>query len=980
MQITDYAYERNLIHMPRHSIRRFVLQPTIYKKSTLAVALALAYAPMAFAQADADKPIQKVVVTGSNIAHIDAETSTPVTILKREDIVRTGANTVTELLQTLTSATGSLTDIGGSNSFAGGASSASLRNLGKQSTLILLNSRRVAPYALADYNEVFTNLDSLPMDAIERVEVLRNGGSAVYGSDAVAGVINIITRGDYQGIQVKASQDQSLKNSEFKSRNASITGGFGNFAQDGYNVLANVELYQRGDVNWRQVVNDINPAYGDKFSAVAAGSGKLFGNRGAPSSYSYPGNILGFETGAGGAVTGCTTVVSGLCQYDRFARFQAVPEAKRANALVSGKLRINDKIDAFAEVLYSRTETDYMSAFPTYGATVADSIWGNPATGQRQTFTYLPLAANSPINPTGEQADFRYRFADAGSSSNVKSDQYRVLTGLKGSWNQYDWETAVGTMGSKTKMKQRGTFSASGFKQVIGDYSQYDADYNPIDPNFFNHDYKIGQQNSAQVLNTLFPEYGYDGKITQYFVDGKISGEVAQIGGRSVGMAIGGELRHEKFDISPSANLLNGDIVGNGSASANAKRSTGAAYAEINVPVTERLELNGAARVDKYEHFDAHVSPKLAFRYAANKEFMLRGTIESGFRAPNLTESAQSSKFAFDNGVVDPKRCPAARALQKDLLAQAAALPDSNPTKQTLLARADTVQGNECATGVFSNVRNNADLKPETSRSATLGFVVEPFKGYSASLDYWHIERKDEIGLKSTAELLAAEADQAPGVIERGTLVNDKTFSTAEQTKYGVTSGALLGTSGRFENVSKTKTSGIDLTGSARYATPIGRMTVDANATYLMDLRYYSSTLGSYGDNLAGRYGAPKIVANTTVSLENRGFTHSLRATFQKATSLQGDYYDDSYTVAGCADAGWSASECRMGSYVRWDYNVSYKGFKGWNLSAFVRNIFDRRPPVDLRAFSSDGGGVIPQSIEDVQGRSLRLTASYQFR
>jgi len=952
----------------------------MYKKSTLAVALALAYAPMAFAQqADADKPIQKVVVTGSNIAHIDAETSTPVTVMKREDIVRTGANTVTELLQTLTSSSSSLTDLGGSNSFAGGASSASLRNLGKQSTLILLNSRRVAPYALADYNEVFTNLDSLPMDAIERVEVLRNGGSAVYGSDAVAGVINIITRNDYRGIQIKATQNQSLKNSEFKSRNASITGGIGNFVEDGYNVLANVELYKRDDVTWRQVVDSINPAYGEQFSSVAPGSGQMFGNRGAPSTYAYPGNVIGV-----GALSGCTTVSSGLCQYDRFSRFQAVPEAERVNALVSGKLRINDKVDGFAEVLYSHTETDYLSSFPTYGGTTKASTWANPSTGAIQSFPYRALAANSPLNPTNAPADFRYRFADAGSTNEVKSSQYRVLTGLKGSWDKYDWETAVGVMGSDTDMNQRGAFSASGFKQVVGDYTLAGAkNANGTltasgDPNFFNHEYKPGQQNSAAVLNTLFPQYGYKGKITQYFADGKISGEVAQIGGRSVGLALGGELRHEKFNINPSANLLAGDIVGNGSSSANAKRSTGAAFAEIDAPVTERLDLQAAARVDKYEHFDAHVSPKLAFRYAANKEFMLRGTVESGFRAPNLTESAESSKFSFQT-VNDPKRCPQARALQSDLKAQAAALPSGDPAKQTLIARADAVVTNECSAGAFNNVRNNPDLKPETSRSMTLGAVMEPVKGYSLSIDYWRIERKDEIGLKDTRQLLAAEADQAPGVIQRGSFDNDKTFSADERTRYGVTAAPLVGTSGMFENVSKTKTSGLDLTGSARFNTPYGKVNIDANATYLIDLRYFSDTLNSYGDNLAGRYDAPKIVANTTFGLDTGKFSHSLRATYHKATELRGDYYDDFYTAEACADYGWSPSQCRIGSYVRWDYNISYKGFKGWTLSAFVRNIFDRRPPLDLRQFDEEGG-VIPQNLEDVQGRSLRITASYQFR
>jgi iron complex outermembrane receptor protein len=951
----------------------------VCKKSVLAIAVTLACSQMAAAQQEAaEQPIQKVFVTGSNIAKIDAETATPVTIMRREDIVRTGANSVTELLNTLTASTGSLTDIGGSNSFAGGASSASLRNLGKQSTLVLLNSRRVAPYALADYNEVFTNLDSLPLDAIERVEVLRNGGSAVYGSDAVAGVINIITRGDYRGVQLKASQDQSLKNSEFKTRNASITGGIGDFASDGYNVLANVELFKREAVMWRSVVDDINPIYGDKFTTVAPGSGRMFGNRGAPSSFSYPGNILGFG-GGGGPIAGCPTVAAGLCQYDRFSRFQAIPDAERVNVLVSGKMRINDKVDAFAEVLLARTKTTYQGAFPTYDSTAPDVVWGNPSTGERLSFTYLPLPATHPLNTLGEPAALRYRFADAGGETVVRSTEYRALTGLKGTWEKYDWETAVGVMGSKTKMRGRGALSASGFRQVIGDYTQFDENFTPTDPNFFNHDYQIGGQNSAATLNALFPEQGYDGKITQFFLDGKISGEVAKWGDRSIGMAVGGELRHEKFEINPTANLLNGDIVGNGSATANAKRMTGAAFAEVNVPITKTFEVTGAARVDKYEDFDAHVSPKLAFRWEASKGLLVRGTVESGFRAPNLTESAQSSKFGFDNGVVDPRRCPQALALAQDLRARAEALGANDPNAVLFNARADTVEGNECAAGVFSNIRNNPDLKPETSRSATLGLVFEPVKGYNIALDYWRIERKDEIGLKSTDDLLAAESDQPAGTIERGTLASDKTFTTAEQAQYGVTTGALLGTAGRFENVSKTKTSGVDLTGSARVKTPIGRVNVDANLTYLTDLRFFSTTRGGYGDNLAGRYGNPKVVANTTFALDSGNFSNALRASYESKTELRDDFFDESFTTEGCEARGWSASECRVGSYVRWDYTMAYRGFKGWTLTAFVRNIFNHRPPVDLRSFASGGGGVIPQSYEDVQGRSLRLTAEYRF-
>jgi len=960
------------------------------KTSVIAVALTLASSQVVLAQEDSTKPIEKVVITGSNIKRIDAETATPVQILRREDITRLGVNSVRDVIDTLTSSTSSLSDIGGSNSFASGASSASLRNLGKQSTLILLNSRRVAPYALADYNEVFTNLDALPLDAIDRVEVLRNGGSAIYGSDAVAGVINIITRNDFQGVQARGNWEQSVANEQFKTKTASITAGFGDFNKDGYNVLANIEVFKRDSVIWRDVIDDINPAYGQKFSAVAPKSGAMFGNRGAPSTYSYPGNFIGQ-----GPVPGCTTLnAAGLCVYDRFARFEAIPKAERVNALVSGKLNLGNGTESYTELLYSKTKTNYISAAGTYGSTNADTNWGDPSTGNGNTFGYRFLSPDSPLNTTGEPLELRYRYADAPVGNPNDTDQYRLLTGLRGSLNgKWDWDSAVGIMGSKTKSRSYGSISNSGFKAVIGDYTKTLAgdptceanfpgycEYTAADPNFFNHGYKLGQKNSDEVLRQLFPEQGYDGKITQYFVDGKISGEVGKIGDRAIGLAVGGEVRHEKFKITPTANLLAGDIVGYGAATADASRTTEAVFTEVNVPVTEKLELIGAARVDKFPGFKTHVSPKVAARWEVTPALLLRGTFEGGFRAPNLTESAQSSKFAFDNGVVDPKRCDQAQSLSADLRKQANALPSSDPNQALLLARADTVEGNECSKGVFSTVRNNPNLKPEITHSATVGFVLEPVKGTNLSLDYWRIERKDEIGLKSTDDLLAAEADQAPGVITRAPLSADKTFTAAERAQYGVTDGSLISTTGKFENVSRTKTSGFDFGGSSRINTRYGRLDLGLNATYLLDLKNFSSTLNDYGDNLAGRYGYSKTVANLTASLQTGDFINGLRLVYNSKTSLNTDYFDDTYTQAGCKAKKWSVDECQVKAFERLDYNISYSGIKNLTLSMYLRNVTNRRPPVDLRAFNSGGGQVIPQDTADVTGRMVRVTAEYKFR
>lgn len=943
------------------------------KRSVIAVALTLPVAPHVLAQ-EADKPIQKVIVTGSNIARIDSETTSPIQTIRQQDIKRLGVSSVKELMDTLTSSDRSaLSDDGGSNSFAGGASSVSLRALGKQSTLVLLNSRRVAPYPLADYNEVFTNLDSLPLDAVDRVEILRNGGSSIYGSDAVAGVINVITRSDYRGLTISGSFNRSVEQQSIRNGTVSVTGGFGDLDNDRFNVLANVEYFKRNDLFWREVVDDINPTYGEYFGTVAPGSGLMFGNRGTPSTFSFPGNLMGQ-----GPLPGCTTKnAGGLCVHDRFSRFQATPAAERVNSLVSARFKINESTEAFAELLYSHTTTDYNGAFATYGSANPDAVWGDPSTSQKRTFIYRGLPATHPLNTSGEELELRYRFLDDPSYRKSTSDQYRALTGVKGTLaNKWEWEAALGIMGGKTKDRSRGGFfSDSGFKEVIGDYNVLN------DPQFFNRAYKLGQINSAEVINKLFPVNGYDGKVTQTFIDLKASGQVSNISGRPVMVAVGGDVRHEKIRIMPTANLLVGDIVSNGASSADASRTNESLFAEISAPVLEKLELIGAARFDKFPGFDGRVSPKVAARWQAADNFLLRATLESGFRAPNLTESAPSTKFAFSNSVVDPKRCDQAQALAGDLRDQAAALPPTDPQVAVKLARADTVEGSECAAGVASIVRNNPDLKPETSRSGTVGFVIEPVKGTSFAMDYFRIERKNEINTKNTSELLAAESTLAPGIVNRAPVEQDKTFTAEEREKYGVKVGALQSTSGMFENVSKTRTSGVDLALASRFSLPFGRLDVNGNGTYLLDLRNYAATRngGSWGDNLAGRYGYSKFTANLLGALTTGAFTNSMRLVYFSPQKLQGDYFDDEYTKEGCAANDWGPGVCRVGSEVRWDYNLSYNGIKNLTLSLNVRNLFDQRPPLDLKAFNS-AGGVIPQNLDDVAGRRVRVTAEYRFQ
>ncbi|MBL0089227.1 MAG: TonB-dependent receptor [Ideonella sp.] len=910
---------------------------------------------------------QRVEITGSNIKRIDVETSSPVQVITREEIRRSGASSVKELLDLLPSASASLSDIGGSNSFASGASSASLRNLGKQATLVLLNSRRVSPYALADYNEVFTNLDALPLDAVDRVEVLKNGASAIYGSDAVAGVINIITRKDYRGLQLSASHQQSLKSKKFGQTIASITGGVGDLTSDRYNVLANVELFQRDNVIWREVLEYMNPVTKARIPQTLTAQ---------YSTFSWPGNVIGV-----GPIAGCPAdmVISNLCRYDRYTRFEAMPSADRVNLLVSGRVLLGGTLEGFSELVYARTKTTYLSPFTTYGAASGATTWGNPSTGKGSVFYPRGLPVGHPLNPTKtDDIELRYRFIDTPSEGAPTSDNYRMVAGLRGTTGKFDWESAVSFMGAKTTDLQTGRFSDSAFKKLIGDYN-----LDPLPSDFFNKagGYRIGQTNSPEVISQLFPAYGQTGKTTQSAIDGKISGEIVRLPAGMMSLAAGFDLRHETFTIDPTDNLRNGDIVGFGLSATKGSRNFGALFGELSVPLAEKLELQLATRVDKFPNLSVNLSPKVGVRFEPTSGLLLRGTMEGGFRAPNLTETAPSTKFAFSNGVYDPLRCPAAQALSEALLTQANKLPANDPNKSLLEARADIVDQSECSAGVASIAGNNPKLKPEVSSSFSLGMVFEPVKGFSLSADYWNIKRKDEIGIKGTQELLAVEGTTLPdgSKIERESLNKDTTFTAAEQAQYGVKVGPLNSITRSFENVSKTKTSGIDVGINHTAHTSLGKLDVSVLGTYLLNYYAFSTVKNAYGDNLAGRYTYPRLTASIGAALTTGAFTNGVKLRHSSRTSLQGDYFDDGWNLEGCAARKISDTECSVAPSSIVDYYIAYRGVKNLTVSAFVTNLFDRLPPADLRDLAENGSNIIPQSYGDAQRRTLKLALEYKF-
>ncbi|MFT5960629.1 MAG: iron complex outermembrane receptor protein, partial [Burkholderiaceae bacterium] len=228
---------------------------------------------------------QRVEVTGSNIRRAQAETASAVQILSRTDIEKSGKASVAELLQSLAvDNQGSVPTTFG-NGFAAGASGISLRGLGTASTLVLVNGRRVAPYGLADDGQkVFADLNLIPLEAVERVEILKDGASAIYGSDAIAGVVNVILRKDYKGTTAKISYGQTASYGDGKDVRATITHGFGDIDTDKYNVLLNFEYGNKGDAYYRdrsdrrQVGKSDLRGYGFSAQENLSGAGAIIDN------------------------------------------------------------------------------------------------------------------------------------------------------------------------------------------------------------------------------------------------------------------------------------------------------------------------------------------------------------------------------------------------------------------------------------------------------------------------------------------------------------------------------------------------------------------------------------------------------------------------------------------------------------------------------------------------------------------------------
>jgi iron complex outermembrane receptor protein len=923
----------------------------LFTGSVAAAGLTMLAQP-AFAQdANAEGAIQRIEVTGSSIKRASSETASPVQVITSDDLMKSGKLTVADYLQTLTSDGAGSLPTGFGNGFAAGSTAISLRGLGATSTLVLLNGRRMAQFARADDGQKsFTDLSTIPMQIVERIEILKDGASSTYGADAIAGVVNIILRKDVQGLTFKADTGISGYGDQ-QQHKASLTYGKGSLDTDKYNVVFNAEYTSsesllNKDRSDRAYIGhgDLRP-YGYPIGTQFA-SGYIAGNNNAAASPA--GSIRNPTTLAYTSLPGCSALSTaspqdpnGGCLWyqDQFRSMQ--PSIDGINLYGRGTWQINADTQAYTEFGYSKRNTEFTLTPASITPTVAFPATASNPSGVINygsgANTAIVLAPSHPQNPYGVPVRVRYAAFDVGPSKRSADNEfYRFVAGLKGTMYGWDYDTGYVHSESKLHLDYSNMLNMKVVAAALGDPTS----------KFF--PYFLGSQaykNPASLYAAMVTNATSDSTTKLDMIDFKVSRELFALPGGNLGIAIGAEHRHESLD-NPSLSGTQDGSINASYVAAKGTNNISAIYMELLAPVLKTVELSGAVRYDKYSAFNS-TTPKVGAKWTPVKSFAVRGTYSEGFRAPGPAESNTSSQSTGTATVPDPVRCPDG----------VHPLPGATST--------------DCAASVAAVKLGNPNLSPEKSKGYTLGLVWDPFNDTNLALDGWKIRRTDEIN-----PLSYIEAAALPTAIRAD---NNLTINGVVVPN----TGTLLITKAPYHNSSFTEVKGVDLDVKQRVRLgDYGRLNLNLNWTHVASWVRQEAAVrfqyaGTHGNcDTSDCAGTPKDKINVSASWDKGDYNVTAQANYRS------DMHNTAYAGGPCASTLANGSPgpnatCTIASFTSIDLSGRWNVTKKLQLFASIQNLFDKLAPLDPLTYG--GMSYNPMDASGAIGRYFRVGASYKF-
>nr|WP_229419597.1 TonB-dependent receptor [Pseudoduganella dura] len=890
--------------------------------------------------------MQRVEITGSSIKRVAKEGALPVQTISFDTIQKAGITSAEQLLR-LVSANGTGADnmTSGNNVFgadadrtSGGASFASLRGLGPNATLVLLNGRRLGNNGGSGKA---VDLNSIPLAAISRVEILKDGASAIYGTDAIGGVVNFILKTDYRGLEASTTFNGTEAGGGMERR-YSLLGGLGDLDSDGWNVMASVTREvndqlassQRDFANGYQPGRGLSPdTTGTPYANILTGAGTALGTGfrmpGDSTTYlqasllSLQGNcdsVPGMSQYASELWTNVTPVTRTRfsCAYDYGGDYVMSFPVERTTGVSRGTFRIDDNHRIFVEVLGSRTETTAQLTPLQISTTLATGS-AYPVGGPyyQNLSSYIPsFDATKPIIYKWRATPFGNRTQD------VALDNYRALVAAEGTLaGKYDYKIGLSKSGSKAKV------------DLVDGYGYTDRIYAALGTGIINPWTGAGQSQTQQAADLIESTKFYGrlqhGRTTMTQLDGSISGEVFDLPAGAVSMAVGVDLRKETFGFAQDVDAARILLAPGNANLPQATRYVRAVYAEALVPVLKDLEVQLAVRRDNYSLIGATTNPKVAFRYQPKEWLLFRGSASKGFLAPSFAQLyAGRLSQELPNGVIDQEGC-AAHPGNPDFCA---------------IPRLDY------------NTGGNPNLRPETSKQGTLGIVVEPFRNFSASLDWWAINIKDRI-LNRTPQIVLQNWQYLQQYI-----VRDGATGTIDHVEAG------------WINAAGLKTRGVD----------VGLRYDGAYSGY----KYAAVLDGTYMDSFkfAEFEGQPykeQVSQFNTRDVYLR-WKHSASVTVSKGnwSALLLQRYASGYNdqVPNGGKSGFPAGfDPRVHHYMKYDVSATYTGFRNTTLTVGIQNLLDEDPPFTAHNVDEVVGAGWDPRVADPRGRALSFNLKYKF-
>lgn len=922
----------------------------IYKQNKLRTALlmgSMAVAAMALsgAASAAEGELETVVVTGSMLKHSDLTLASPLTVLSRDNIDAKGLTTVSDVLRSLTSDSSGTIPTAFGSGFAAGSSGVALRGLSVNSTLVLINGRRTSNYPLADDGErSFVDLNTIPMDAVERVEVLKDGASSQYGADAIGGVVNIIMKTEFKGIEGTAEFGTSQHGGGDRKRlTASV--GWGDLSTDHYNAYINLEYQddQRIPISARgfpyntddlsSLPNGVDNT-GTSFSVYGKVAPAYMANQANP----IGANVLVTPKAAGYQIlnpNGCgelgvlSTASSGqYCKQNSNLYGNVQPKERRYGIYAHTTVQFDANTQGYIDASYFVNNVWTQSA-PAGISSSTPHVASNIAlpayllNGQLNPYDPFAVAGCSGANnPTGTgpkcvDAMIKYNFGDIKRGSNYSDDVFRMSAGLTGSRWGWDYDIGLVAAHSQLTVNQYGYISYSGLMTAIEN-----GTYNFYDPS----------KNSAEVRNAVSPGYNKASTTDMDSFDIRVSRELFTLPGGPVSLGMGVEARHEGThdpDLNP-----NKDTQGLGQAHTIGSRTLYAAYGEVDIPlfkdtVVGKADVDLSGRYDHYSDFGDSWVPKVAAKWQVLNELMLRGTWSRGFRAPSFSENGSSESTGFVT-ITPPASWQAL-----------------HPGSDYRLAYS-----------IGENTTANPDIKPETSRNYTLGAVLTPFddRMFSVTFDYYSIKKRNVIQSADFSEVIAAAFSGAPIPAGYGVVWDnpDSLNPNAPVRPLTVSAPYINANSISTEGWDLNIQAGTEIFPGLSYQTEVNLTQI---MSYLVDTGsgkdQYVGTESSY--NMSSGAGTPRWRGSwsNTFSYDKLSVTGTFNlVSGEKEIGLDSSGTDCLYP--GEDGVSGLYGRCAFGDFWTMDLNTSYQLYSNVKVFFGIDNLFDAKPPINAANYAGN--------------------------